>query len=86
MIKLTKYIHVFPFHYLVMVIFLLTYAYLENTFNFKMMSNTMCNALSIHVIDMHSCTGISLQWNHWQHLLGEYFVYSTGNGMPSKMK
>ena len=49
MIKLTKYIHVFPFHYLVMVIFLLTY--LENTFfQIKNMSNTMCNALSIHVV------------------------------------
>ena len=23
----------------------------------------MCNALSIHVVDMHSCTGISLQWD-----------------------
>ena len=75
MIKLTKYIHVFSFHYLVMVIFLLTY--LENTFfQIKNMSNTMCNALSIHVVDMHSCTGISLQWNLWEHLLEEYFAYS----------
>ena len=35
--------------------------YLENTFfQIKNMSNTMCNALSIHVVDMYSCTGISL--------------------------
>ena len=41
---------------------------------------------SIHVVDMHACTGISLQWNLWEHLLGEYFAYSAGNGMPSKIK
>ena len=38
--------------------------YLENAFfQIKNMSNTMCNVLSIHVVDMHSCTGISLQWD-----------------------
>ena len=52
----------------------------------KKISNTTCIALSIHVVDMHSCTGISLQWDLSEHLLGEYLAYFAGNGMASKIK